>query len=204
MARGSQRRGIGLIQRSYCLTLMRAGSRANAKIIRCCTADTMNRTTAITRRWRRKAWYQRPCARLGDDAAPPPWKNDSSMKLMSGLTYLHRNSPGRYAAPISARSSGQRGVLPTTAYGAGTVPVAQFASERAWRMGLTNCGLADGDVHAAASHGPDSLRRRWTVRDAVKAALHRAGIGHSGHRVKPLAPSWIWTAIVLLSLLLGC
>ncbi|UQQ17287.1 hypothetical protein MYA98_17435 [Salmonella sp. WGH-01] len=26
------------------------------KIIRCCTADTMNRTTAITRRWRRKAW----------------------------------------------------------------------------------------------------------------------------------------------------
>lgn len=29
MARGSQRRGIGLIRRSYCLTLMRAGSRAN-------------------------------------------------------------------------------------------------------------------------------------------------------------------------------
>lgn len=29
MARGSQRRGIGLIRRSYCLILMRAGSRAN-------------------------------------------------------------------------------------------------------------------------------------------------------------------------------
>ncbi len=71
-------------------------------------------------------------------------------------------------------------------YGAGAVAGgAGCPASRACNVwGLTSVGLQpDGDVRAAST-GASSPETLDEFRDAVKA-LHRARIGHSGHRIKP-------------------